>query len=90
MPVREIEIVVRGQPGSGAYSAAQSIAQALAASGASVDLQTGLAPAEDAGSVLRGVRALVTVEVPALPSAGIVSLPSPVHGQAPAVTASLA
>jgi hypothetical protein len=62
MAVKEIEIVVRGGPGSGAYSAAQATARALEAEGASVDLHTIFTPGELAADALRGVRALVRVE----------------------------
>jgi hypothetical protein len=62
MSVREIEIVIRGRPGSGAFNAAHTAAQALEAAGVSVDLRSPLAHEEMAGDALRGVRALVKVE----------------------------
>ena len=62
MSVREIEVIIRGRPGSGAYNAAHTAAQALEAAGASVDLRSPLAHEELAADALRGVRARVTVE----------------------------
>jgi hypothetical protein len=55
MAAKEIEIVVRGGKGSGAYSAAQAAGQALEAEGASVDLRTLLTADELAPGALRGV-----------------------------------
>lgn len=71
MAVKEIEIVVRGGLGSGAYSAAQAAAQALEAEGASVDLRTILASDELAPGALRGARVLVRVENPAAPAGNL-------------------
>jgi len=62
MPVREIEIIIRGRPGSGAFNAAHAAAQALEAAGASVDLRSPLTNAELASDALRGVRVTVSVQ----------------------------
>lgn len=72
MAVKEIEIVVRGGMGSGAYSAAQAAARAVEAEGASVDLRTILAADELASGALRGARVLVRVETPATAGATVV------------------
>jgi hypothetical protein len=62
MPTRQIEVVIRGRPGSGAFNAAYAAAQALEAAGASVDLQSPVAQSELAADALRGVRVIVKVE----------------------------
>jgi hypothetical protein len=78
MAMKEIQIVVRGGPGSGAYSAAQATARALEAEGASVDLRTIFAPEELAADALRGVRALVQVEgATAAPSSSVIESSDP-------------
>jgi hypothetical protein len=66
MAVKEIEIVVRGAPGSGAYNAVNVAARALAAEGASVDLRTIFTLDELAADALRGVRVLLRVETTAV------------------------
>jgi hypothetical protein len=62
MTVREIEVIIRGRPGSGAFNAAHAAAQALEAAGASVDLRSPLTNSELSTDALRGVRVTVNVE----------------------------
>ena len=62
MPVREVEIIVRGSPGSGAYSAARAVARALEDGGVSVDLQVPAIGDDVLDGMLRGLRASVQVE----------------------------
>jgi hypothetical protein len=62
MTVREIEVIIRGRPGSGAFNAAHAAAQALEAAGASVDLRSPLTNSELSTDALRGVRVMVSVE----------------------------
>jgi hypothetical protein len=62
MTVREIEVIIRGRTGSGAFNAAHAAAQALEAAGASVDLRSPLTNSELATDALRGVRVTVNVE----------------------------
>ena len=59
MPVREIDVVIRGRPGSGVHAAARAAAQAMEAAGASVQLRA--PPTAPDAETLRGVRALVRV-----------------------------
>ncbi len=75
MAAKEIEIVVRGGKGSGAYSAAQAAGQALEAEGASVDLRTLLTADELAPGALRGAHVTVRVETAGTAGGRVVPLP---------------
>jgi hypothetical protein len=62
MPTKEIEVIIRGRPGSGAFNAAYAMAMSLEAAGASVDIRSPVAQSELATDALRGVRVTVKVE----------------------------
>jgi hypothetical protein len=81
MPVREIEVTIRGRPGSGAFNAAYAAAQALEAAGASVDIRAPVAQSELAADALRGVR--VTVKVEDSGASGVAEPPRLVPGAGP-------
>jgi hypothetical protein len=75
MAAKEIEIVVRGGKGSGAYRAAQAASRAPEAEGAPVDLRTLLAADELAPGALRGTHVTLRVETAGTAGGRVVPLP---------------
>jgi hypothetical protein len=62
VPVREVEIIVRGRRGGDAHDAAHAVAQVLEEAGASVDLKSPVVHGDLPRGVLRGLRVEMNVE----------------------------